>query len=144
MLSRLQSVRYAHCVCAATAMLSSRVKAVVLLLIIIKDITGFEKGYLIGDDENYSDANSGSGQITIMRNDNCDDAYSNYYDYSFHHELICLTSNEMINITTDVILRLIVPLSGLENITIIGHDNPTVNCDNVEEYIFIIVKIVQL
>ena len=149
-------------------MLISRVPVYVLLLIIIKDITGFEKDNPISDDEDYSDANSGSGQSTIMNNDNCDDeditgfekdipksddedysdaysgsgqstimnndncddAYSNYSDCSFHHELIGLASNEMIIITNDVLLQSIVPLLGLENITIIGNDNPTVNCDN--------------
>ena len=130
MLSCLQSVRYAHCACAATAMLISRVSIFVFLPIVIKDITGFEKSYLINDDEDHSDVNNGSGQITIIHNDNYDDAYSSYSDYSFHHELDGLTSNGMINITTDVILLSIVTLSGLENFTIIGHDNATVNCDN--------------
>ena len=130
MLGCLQSVRYAHCACAATAMLISRVLAFVFLLIVIKDITGFKKNYLINDDEDHSDVNSGSGQITIIHNDIYDDAYSNYSDYSFHHELVGLTSNGMINITTDVILQSIVTLSGLENITIIGNDKNTVNCDN--------------
>ena len=104
MLSCLQSVRYAHCVCAATAMLISRVLAFVFLLIIIKDITGFEKNYMVSDNEDHSDVNSGSGQITIIHNDIYDVAYSNYSDYSFHHELVGLTSNGMINITTDEIL----------------------------------------
>ena len=111
-------------------MLISRVLFYVLLLIIIKDITGFEKNNPTSDDEDYSDANSGSAQSTIMNNDNCDDAYSNYSDCSFYHELIGLTSNGMINIATDVILLSIVPLSGLENFTIIGNDIATVNCDN--------------
>ena len=95
-----------------------------------KDITGFEKHNPKSDDEDYSDANSGSGQSTIMNNDNCAAAYYNYSDCSFYHELVGLTSNGMINVTTDVILQSVVPLSGLENITIIGNDNPTVNCDN--------------
>ena len=108
----------------------SKVPVYVLLLIIIKDITGFEKVNPISDDEDYSDANSGSGQSTIMNNDNCDDAHSNYFDCFFHHELAGLTSNEMITITNNVLLQSIVSLLGLENITIIGIDNPTVNCDN--------------
>ena len=112
-------------------MLISRVPVYVLVLIIIKDITGFEKDNPKSDDENYSDANSGSGQSTIINNDNCDDVYYNYSDCSFYHKLVDLTSNEMINLATDVLLQSIVPLSGLENISIIGHNNATVNCDNV-------------
>ena len=130
----LRSVRLIYCVCAVIAMLISRVLVFVLLLllIIIKDSTGFEKHNPISDDEDYSDANSGSGQstFTIMNNDHWHDAYSNYSDCFLHHELVGLTSNGMINITTDVILQSIVTLSGLENVTIIGNDNATVYCDN--------------
>ena len=111
-------------------MLISRVPLYVLLLIVIKDITGFEKGKSNIADEDDSGANSGSGQSAITNNYNCDDAYFNYSNCSFYHQLFVLTSNGMINITTDVLLPSIVPLSGLQNITIIGHDNNTVNCDN--------------
>ena len=85
-------------------MLISRVPVYALVLIIIKDITGFEKGNPISDDEDYSDAYSGSGQRALMNNDNCVGAYSNYSDCSFYYELVGLTSNGMINITTDVLL----------------------------------------
>ena len=125
----LESVRYVYCVCPAITMLVSRVPVYVLVLIIIKDITAFQKDNPVGDDD-YSDANGGSGQITVINNGNCNDAYSNYSDCSFHHDLVDLTSNGMINITFDVLLRSIVPLSGLENFTIIGNDNAIVNCDD--------------
>ena len=111
-------------------MLISRVSVFVLLLIFIKDITGFEKDNPISDDESHSDAYSSSGQRALMNNDNCVGAYSSYSDCSFYYELVGLTSNGMINMTTDVLLRSIVTLSGLENFTIIGNDNVTVNCDN--------------
>ena len=39
-----------------------------------------------------------------------------------------LTSNTLINITTDVVLFSIISLTDLANITIIGHNNPTINC----------------
>ena len=109
-------------------MLISRVPIYVLLLTIVKDITGFEKDNPISEDKHYVDANSSSGQSILMNI--CNDVYSNYSDCSFHHELVGLTSNGMINITTDVILLSIVLISGLENIAIIGHDNNAVNCDN--------------
>ena len=42
-----------------------------------------------------------------------------------------LANNVLINITTDVTLSLLIKVSGLVNITIIGHKNPTVYCKNV-------------
>ena len=112
-------------------MLISKGPIFVLVLIIIKDITGFQKDNPVSDNDDSSDVNSGSGQIIIKNNDKCDDVYSNYFDCSFYHKLLDLTSNEMINLATDALLQSIVPLSGLENIAIIGNDNATVNCDNV-------------
>ena len=53
---------------------------------------------------------------------------------SLDHALANLTSNVLINITTDVTLSSLVTVSDLENVSIIGHNNPTVNC-TVEEYI---------
>ena len=49
--------------------------------------------------------------------------------HSFLQALIDLTSNVMVNITTDVVLSSIVPVAGIENIVIIGHNNPTINCN---------------
>ena len=46
---------------------------------------------------------------------------------SLDHALANLT-NVLINITTDVTLSSLVSASDLENVSIIGHNNPTVNC----------------
>ena len=114
-------------------MLVSRV-VVVLLLIFIQDInvTGIVRRNPVGDDECYTDISSGSGQDTLMNNDSnyYDDVYTNYSDCSFNHELVTLTSNGQIIIQLDVMLLSVILLVDLENITIIGHDSPTVNCDN--------------
>ena len=109
----------------AIVMLVSRVLLIVSLLIFIEDVTGIEKRTPIRDDEIYTSGSSGSGQ-----NSNCDDVYTNYSDCSFQHELASLSSDGLINITTDVTLLSIMTLVGLENIRIIGHNNPTVNCDD--------------
>ena len=95
-------------------MLLSRILVIVLLLILIQDVTGVEV------ESSGEGSTTGSGQSTFSNDSNC----------SFHHELANLTSNGLITIMTDVMLLSIVPLVGLENILIIGHDNPTVNCDN--------------
>ena len=49
---------------------------------------------------------------------------------SLDHALANLTSNDLINITTDVTLSSLVTVSDLENVSIIGHNNPTVNCES--------------
>ena len=50
----------------------------------------------------------------------------NSLDYALAH----LTSNVLINITTDVRLSSLTKSSYLENVSIVGHNNPTVNCTN--------------
>ena len=119
------------------AMVLSRIPVIVLLLIFIQNVTRIEGS---SGNKDYIGENiiSGSGQSTfsnestndMISDSNCD-TYRNYFDDRFLHELGNLTNNGLINITTDAMLLSIVPLVDLENILIIGHDNPTVNCDNV-------------
>ena len=45
---------------------------------------------------------------------------------SLYTALANLTSNTLINITTDMRLSSVIPFADLTNITIIGHNNPTV------------------
>ena len=49
---------------------------------------------------------------------------------SLYSALANLISNVLINITTDMKLLSVVTLYDLANVTIIGHNNPTINCDN--------------
>ena len=58
-------------------------------------------------------------------------AYENCSCSSLDHALANLTSNTLINITTDVTLSSLVTASDIENVSIIGHNNPTVNCKSV-------------
>ena len=62
--------------------------------------------------------------------------YGNCSCSSLDHALANLTSNVLINITTDVTFSSLVTVSDLENVSIIGHNNPTVNCRNVSEMQF--------
>ena len=50
--------------------------------------------------------------------------------YSFDHALAKVKSNDVINITTDSTLSFHNILTGLENVSIIGYNNPTVYCYN--------------
>ena len=54
--------------------------------------------------------------------------YGNCSCNSLDHALANLTSNVMINITTDVTLSSLISASNLVNVSIIGYNNPTVNC----------------
>ena len=56
--------------------------------------------------------------------------YGNCFCNSLDQALANLTSNVLINITTDVTLSSLIKFTGIENITIIGHNTPTVNCTN--------------
>ena len=57
--------------------------------------------------------------------------YGNCTCNSLDHALANLTSNVLINITTDVTLSSRIKVSNLKNVSIIGYNNPTVNCKNV-------------
>ena len=50
--------------------------------------------------------------------------------HTINHVLDSLTSNTHINLSINVTLSSIITLSNLNNISIIGHNNPTVNCSS--------------
>ena len=101
---------------------------VALLLILIQVATAVEDS---SGNEEYTGA-SGSGQsaYNVSSSSNAWSNTTNHSDNNFHYKLTNLHSNGLINFTANVMLASIVQLVGLENITIIGHDNPTVNCYN--------------
>ena len=112
-------------------MLLMRISVTFLLFVFILFVEDSEEGD-DGQDDNKSNGSSqrlpGTQDGSFANKssgDNCSE-----YQNAFHHELINLTSNSQINITTDVILLSFVSLVGLESIAIIGHDNPTINCNS--------------
>ena len=56
--------------------------------------------------------------------------YGNCTCNSLDHALANLNSNVLINITTNVTLSSLIDRSNLQNVSIIGHNDPTVNCKN--------------
>ena len=62
--------------------------------------------------------------------DNTCCVYGNCSCNSLDIALASLTSNVLINITTDVMLSSLIKVSDLENVSIIGYNNPIVNCRN--------------
>ena len=98
---------------------------VIILAIVIQCVHGKQRivqvSELFSDDEDLF----GSGEDNIILS--CC-MYGNCSCNSLHHALAHLTSNVLINITTDVMLTSLFEVSYLQNVSIIGHKNPTVNC----------------
>ena len=120
---------------------------VILLALFIQYIEGIDRvivvsesdihGDLISDDEDIlaaSDIGNGSGPYVF---DSSCCIYGKCSCPSLYNALTNLTSNFLINITTDVVLSSIITLVNLANITITGHNNPTVNCNNSGGLLFI-------
>ena len=57
--------------------------------------------------------------------------YGNCTCNSLDHALANLTSNLLVNITTNMMLSSLIKASDIQNVSIVGHNNPTVNCKHV-------------
>ena len=112
-------------------------KVALLLTLFIQYIEGFERVIEISESNDHDELSS-DGIVTsaigsssgshILENSCC--IYGNCTCPSLYNALVNLNSNVLINITTDVELSSIIPLVDLTNITITGHNNPTVNCND--------------
>ena len=96
-----------------------------ILAVVVQCIDGNQRivcvSELISDDEYLLPVGaSGEGEMSGL--------YETCSFSSLSHTLDNLTSNILINITTDVTLSSILKVSDLQNVSIIGHNNPTVNC----------------
>ena len=69
-------------------------------------------------------------ELTNGKSDATCCAFGNCSCDSLDQALANLTNNVLINITTDVTLSSLIKVSDIENVTIIGHNTPTVNCTN--------------
>ena len=122
-----------------------KVTTVILLLVVyIQCIEGINRVIVVSeqsdiDDDNFdkhvpgiSATGSGSGsrvfKASLTLQLCC--TFGNCSCPSLYNALANLTSNVLIKITTDVTLSSIILLADLTNITITGHNNPTVNCNN--------------
>ena len=101
--------------------------AAVLLVALVQYVEGFERVIVVNESVVHDDGQVISHydevQITCCIYGNCSCS-------SLYNSLANLTSNVLINITTDVELSSIISLIDLTNITITGHNNPTVNCNS--------------
>ena len=109
--------------------------AIVILSLVVKLVDGNQRPIVpmyvnersISDDEGLFTSASGISGLTDDSNSMCC-VYGNCSCNSLDHALANLTSNVLINITTDMTLSLLINASNLENVSIIGHNNPTVYC----------------
>ena len=106
-----------------------------LLALFIQYIEGFERAIVVAESDVTIDEEDNtiaravrSDPIYIFENSCC--INGNCSCPSLYNALANLTSNFIINITSDVNLFSIISLFDLANITITGHKNPTVNCNN--------------
>ena len=103
------------------------INLVIILTILIQYVVGYQRivqvSELFSDDEDFF--TSGDDDFSTC----C--VYGNCSCNSLDHALSHLTSNVLINITTDVTLSLPTKALDLKNVSIIGHNNPTVNCRKV-------------
>ena len=106
------------------AMPSRSVLLVTILTLLIQYANGYQNVVYVSesitDDENL--LTSGEAPYSTC----C--VYGNCSCNSLDSALANLTSNVLINITTDVTLSSLIEVSCIENVTIIGHNKPTVEC----------------
>ena len=97
------------------------------MTIVTQYVDGYQRivqvSELLGGHEDFFTTGDGDF-FTCCVNGNCS---CNSLDYALAH----LTSNVLINITTDATLSSIAKVSDLENVSIIGQNKPTVNCRKV-------------
>ena len=96
---------------------------VISLSIIIQCIDGNQRIVLVSDDDLFDSGDDNSSLSCCV--------YGNCSCNSLDHALAHLTNNVLINITADVTLSSLPKVSDLQNISVIGYNNPTVNCKNV-------------
>ena len=118
-----------------------RIILALLLLLVVECVDGNQRTVYVSEPWPFSDdedivTNNGDGSTPLC----C--VYGNCSCYSFDDALNYLTSNVLLNITTNVMLSSLINTSNLKNISIIGHNNPIVNCKGVGGIHFTFVTIV--
>ena len=127
-------------------MLFKVIKVVISLALLSHYIEGFERvivvteSFATTDDSLSNDDKDNISTSTIRSGSSYRDlccVYGNCSCSSLFTILNNLTSNVLINITTDVQLHSTIRMIDLTNIAITGHNNPTINCNNSGGLIFI-------
>ena len=107
--------------CVPEAKTSKMLKGFLLLLVVFfQGIKDFKKGVATADTE-VSDSSNQSFQDNELYNTTIPSIFSLLFNR---------TSNTVVNITNNTALSSFVVLKDLENITIFGHLNTTINCNS--------------
>ena len=88
-------------------------------IVYVSELTGSDNIFTSGESEGSTFPDNDSLNCCVYGNCSCN---------SLDHALAHLTNNTVINITTGMILSSSIKKLNLQNISIIGHNNPTVNC----------------
>ena len=111
--------------CEKATMSVSSYIVIILVSFVVQLVDGNQRivyvSESISDDEDFFTSGDGDGSLMCC-------VYGNCSCNSLDHALANLTSNVLINITTDMTLSSLINASNLVNVSIIGHNNPTVNC----------------
>ena len=99
-------------------LLVARITLLVLIATTVKGVHGIQRIVSV------SELSNGEDNFSCCVNENCT-------CNSFAIALARIASNVLINVTSNVTLSSIIKVSHLENLTIIGFNNPTANCKNV-------------
>ena len=106
-------------------LLFSRITLFIVLAVVVQCVGGDQRIIHVSElfsDEDFLTSGEADSSLTCC-------VYGNCSCNSLDHTLANLTtSNVLVNITTDVMLSLLVEVSNVENVSIIGHNKPTVNC----------------
>ena len=117
-------------------LLLSRIALAVVLALVVQYVNGNQRIVYVSEPFSYEgETVTGSGDVNFSSTSYsllcCRYVYGNCSCQSLDDALDNLIGNVLLNITTDVMLSLPINASNLENISIIGHNNPTVNCKGV-------------
>ena len=99
----------------------SRMMLAIILAVVVQFVNGYQNIIYVSELAN---------EESFIASDKCC-VYGNCSCNSLDKALANLTSNTLINITTNVTLSSPVTASDIENVSIIGHNNPTVNCKSI-------------
>ena len=118
------------------SMMFTRLTVLLLLLLLLWNVDG------VKSDIDVHPSNDTKDDVSVSDSDEdeipcCN--IGNYYTFYSIDDVLnnVTTSNTIINISIDVVLSSNVILEGLNNITIIGQGNPTVNCNDIGSVKFV-------
>ena len=113
-------------------MLLTKIAAVILFILLIQPIEGNKRIFTVMCYDQLTShikesLGSGSGFSLLLSNSYC---INGNCSYSFNHLAGDLSNDSVINITCDIELPSVITIVNLTNITIAGHNNPTVGCND--------------